>query len=264
MVDPGQVLQQKLVVVLVQPLFPGNVGAVARAMANFGLRELVLVDPPAFDFDRARWRAAGARWLLEHARVVGTVAEAVADCDIAVGCTARKRKWHWPTWEPPELATRTFDSGQRTAVLFGREDSGLDNDALSHCQALLRIPTGGFSSLNLGQAVLVVALQLCEEARRRGWTPEEPVRQGKRSGGAPIPVTAPLPTAPAPLGAHRAVLKHALGALQESHYLDGRSEDLVHVTLEMLLQRAQPTTREVEIMLGMLKKLRFAMANPDA
>ncbi|MCB9762306.1 MAG: hypothetical protein H6739_21080 [Alphaproteobacteria bacterium] len=256
-----------LVIVLVHPLQPGNVGAVARAMANMGLQELVLVDPPAFDLEQARMRAAGGRPMLDRVRIVGTVEEAVADCQLAVGCTARARRWGWPTWDQHELAEQCMESGQRTAVLFGREDSGLGNDALARCQALVRIPTAGLPSLNLAQAVLVVAAALSDAARRRGWMPDEAPRQGKRSGGPTEqrPTDTPLgdtpPPGPAPLGMQRATLVRALDLLDETPYMAGRSREQVAVTLGALLQRAEPTARELEILMGMLSKTRWAVRN---
>lgn len=262
-IAPAEVMASGVVIVLVNPIHPGNVGQVARAMMNMGLGELVLVDPPCFDLERARMRAAGGRPLLDRMRIVGSVAEAVADCQLAVGTTARARRWGWPTWTPGELGERLFADGQRTAILFGREDSGLGNDALAHCQALLRIPTAGLPSLNLAQAVLIVAHSLSERARTLGWVPEEAPRQGKRSGGPDMEARTSTPpeSRPAPLGMQRAALDRALDLLERTPYMRGRSRDLVEVTLGALLQRAQPSAKEVEILLGMSAKTLWAIEN---
>ncbi len=104
--DPALVLRERVRIVLVRPLQPGNVGSVARAMANMGLRRLVIVDPPAFDLERARWMAAGGAALLDQAQFVGSVAQAVAGCALALGTTARVRRWAWPVISPRTLAQR--------------------------------------------------------------------------------------------------------------------------------------------------------------
>jgi len=264
-VDYQQRLRDDIRIVLVNPLFPGNVGAAARAMKNMGLRRLILVDPPAFDMERARWMAAGGKDVLAEARIVGTVAEAVEDCVLAVGCTARDRRWRWPVVEPQELAKRAFEASGPTAVLFGREDSGLDNEALSRCQLLLRIPTDGDPSLNLGQAVLLLAWTLFDTAIQSGWTPEEESRQGKRSGGPAKGPKSPPPeeSPPADLRLQQQVIQEALYLLENTPYMNSRSREQVQVQLGILLQRLGPSEVETDILRGMIRKTRWSLDNPD-
>ncbi|MCP4809242.1 MAG: RNA methyltransferase [Proteobacteria bacterium] len=249
---------------LVQPLQPGNVGAVARAMANTGLRRLVLVDPPSFDMERARWMASGGKRILDEARFVATVEEAVEGCTWAVGTTARKRRWEWAPMDPPSLATQAFEREGPVAVLFGREDHGLDNDSLSWCQAALRIPTSGEPSLNLAQAVLLTCSALFTEARSRGFVGRDDiVRQGKRSGGGPV---SERPRPPSELGSlqmQRRTVDMAVELLQDTPYMLGRNPEQVTVTLGQFLGRAQPTKVELEILLGMIKKTRWKLDHPD-
>lgn len=263
--SPGQVLSEGVVVVLVQPLHPGNVGAVARAMANLGLRRLVVVDPPSFDMERARWMASGGRDILEAARFVATVEEAVEGCTWAVGATARKRRWEWPVLNPRGLAREAFEREGPVALLFGREDHGLDNDALTWCQTALRIPTAGEPSLNLAQAVLMTCSALFDEAMDRGFVPEDSVvRQGKRSGGGALSST-PRPKPPlGDLPVQRRVVDLAVDLLQETPYMLGRNRSQVTVTLGQLLGRAAPTQVELEILLGMLKKTRWALSAAES
>ena len=124
--------QRDIRIVLVNPSHPGNVGAVARAMKNMGLRDLVLVDPQEFPDPRAMWRAAGAKDLVESATVVATLDQAIGDCHFVVGTSARERRIPWPMVEPPECVEQIFQQPKdsKVAVLFGREDSGLSNDEL--------------------------------------------------------------------------------------------------------------------------------------
>jgi TrmH family RNA methyltransferase len=264
-VDFQQRLREDLRIVLVNPLFPGNVGAAARAMKNMGLRKLILVDPPAFDMERARWMAAGGKDILANARIVGTVAEALDDCALAVGCTARVRRWNWPIVEPRALAEKAFAAQGPTAILFGREDSGLDNEALSHCQLLLRIPTDGDPSLNLGQAVLLTCWSVFESALAQGWEPEEESRQGKRSGGpkAGKKRPPPLDRGPASLALQQQVVQEALRLLNSTPYMSSRGDEQVQVQLGMLIQRLAPSAVETDILRGMIRKTLWALNNPE-
>lgn len=249
-------------IVLVRPIHPGNVGSAARAMANMGLDDLVVVDPPCLDLERARWMAAGGRDVLENARFVATVAEAIEGCSLAMGTTARIRRWNWPVYLPQQAADRAL-SEDRCAILFGREDHGLDNDSLAHCQALLRIPTAGEPSLNLGQAVLLTCSRMFDAASATGWRAEEKPRQGKRSGGptkgGAVGVRKTSP--PATLEFQSVVLDRAMELLNETPYMRGRSDELVRVTLSQMLHRAQPSSVEIEILLGMVKKTRWQLDN---
>jgi len=149
-------------VVLIQPSHPGNIGATARAMGNMGISNLILVNPADFPSPIANARAAGADLILENARVVETLDEAIADCELVIGTTARSRSIQWPEVSPSVAAERVVTSLPRsTALLFGRESSGMTNEELERCQYLIRIPVDeAFSSLNLGSAVTVILYEL--------------------------------------------------------------------------------------------------------
>lgn len=150
-------------IVLVGTTHPGNIGAVARAMRNMGLERLSLVAPREFPSEQATARAAGADAILAAARVCATLEEALADCRFVVGASARLRAVAWPELSPREAAPRLLAEGRQgeAAVIFGRESSGLTNEELGRCHALLHIPTDPeFNSLNLAMAVQVVAYEL--------------------------------------------------------------------------------------------------------
>lgn len=250
--------------VLVNPLHPGNVGATARAMANFGLERLVLVDPLALDLERARWMATSGKEVLNKARIVGTLDEALEGVSFAIGTTARKRRWRWPILTPSDLGER-IHSEDSTAILFGREDSGLDNEALARCHALLRIPTGPKASLNLAQAVLLIVSRLHDVARTRGWSPDDAHVDPDSEEGhrLQLPQRAQAKRV-APLGMQLATLNKTLDLLERTAYGRGMNREQVQVTLGQLLQRAQPSHAELEILLGMLAKTRYAVdKGPD-
>ena len=158
---PSALLERTLVV-LVETSHPGNIGAAARAMKTMGLRQLALVRPRAFPSAEATARASGADDLLMQARVVDSLAEAVSDCGVVIGTTARPRYLEWPIMAPREAATWAAGTAAagRIALVFGREQTGLTNEELTACHQAIRIPTSGeFSSLNLAQAVQICAYE---------------------------------------------------------------------------------------------------------
>ncbi len=153
--------------VLVGTQHPGNMGAAARAMKTMGLGRLVLVAPEKPLDEEAFRRSAGAEDVLGDAPVVGTLAEAVADCRLVLGCTARARRVQLEELLPAVAAQRALakagdaaDAGE-VAFVFGRERTGLTNEELQLCHLAVHIPSNPeFSSLNLAAAVQVLAYEL--------------------------------------------------------------------------------------------------------
>lgn len=152
----------RAVFVLARPRNPNNIGAVARAMANFGLDDLRLVEPyaPAWEETRA---AVGGEAVLKRARVLG-LAEAVADAELVLGTGDGRRAVRRPLISLPGLGDylrENLPAGGRVAILLGSEKTGLSNAELAHCSAVLRIPTRPQTpSMNLGQAAAVIAYEL--------------------------------------------------------------------------------------------------------
>jgi len=154
-------------IVLVNTSHPGNIGAAARAMKNMGLSELVLVQPEDFPSGVAVGRAASAVELLENALVTDSLEEAIADCGLVIGASARRRSIPWPMLEPDECGKKAaVESGQhKVALVFGREDSGLNNEELQQCHFHVQIPANpDYSSLNLAAAVMVICYELNKAA----------------------------------------------------------------------------------------------------
>ncbi len=160
---------ERIRIVLIGTSHPGNIGATARAMHNMALSDLALVAPRCEPITAdSVSRASGADHLVHGARVVDTLEEAVADCTLVVGASARSRTLPWPMLSPRELGDRLpqelADPDARIALVFGREDSGLTNAELQRCHAHVHIPTNpDFSSLNLAAAVQVLAYE-CRQA----------------------------------------------------------------------------------------------------
>ncbi len=151
-------------IVLVNTSHPGNIGGAARAMKNMGLSRLYLVAPKEYPADRAVWRAANALDVLDNAVVVDTLDEAIGECALVVGTSARDRRIPWPLLNPRECGERVWQESDshEVAIIFGREDRGLTNDELHKCTYHVHIPSNPeYSSLNLAAAVQV----LCYEVR---------------------------------------------------------------------------------------------------
>ncbi|HEY2008455.1 MAG TPA: RNA methyltransferase [Rhizomicrobium sp.] len=155
-------------IILSQPQMGENVGAAARAMKNFGLGELVLIAPKMeWPNDKAQMLASGSGDILEAAKIFPTAAEALAPYQLVLATTARDRDVVKDIHTPEAAARRLRAAsvqGVRTAILFGGERAGLDNDEMSLCDAVITIPTADFWSLNLGQAVLLLGYEWLKSA----------------------------------------------------------------------------------------------------
>jgi len=151
-------------IVLVNTSHPGNIGAVARAMKNMCLEQMVLVDPIAeFPSGKAWARASGAVDILEKTRKVQTLDEAIADCHWVVGASARMRAIPWPLLDARQCAEKTVleSHHNKVALVFGRENSGLTNEEMEKCHHLVHIPANAeYSSLNIAAAVQVLAYEV--------------------------------------------------------------------------------------------------------
>jgi TrmH family RNA methyltransferase len=150
-------------IVLVEPSHPGNIGAVARAMKNMAFDDMWLVRPRQYPDAEASARASNATDVLAGARRVERLQEAIADCGLVVGATARPRIHNWTVLTPRDLAAQVLQVSPRTrvAVLFGSERFGLENEALERCQSLVKIPVNPeYESLNLAMAVQIVCYEI--------------------------------------------------------------------------------------------------------
>ena len=152
-------------IVLVETFHPGNIGAAARALKNMGLEQLWLVNPREFPSDEADSRAAGAKDLLDQARVVSSVEEAIADCQLVVGTSARERSYDLPLQDLETASAQIWQEAQegQIAILFGRETMGLNNREMLLCNRHLYIDANPeYPVLNVSQAIQLV----CYELRR--------------------------------------------------------------------------------------------------
>jgi TrmH family RNA methyltransferase len=224
--------------VLVATRNPLNIGAAARALANFGFSRLCVVSPYDVAFREAR-SAVGAAPLLEKAEEFGTLAEAVAGCRLVVGTTSvGHRELQHPIRRleyGARLMLRVLPNAD-VALVFGSEKFGLSNEDLSHCQWLMRIPTVGQDlSMNLGQAV---ALCLYEMAR-----------DPKAAGARPVKI------ASATAAESEQITLRLLEALGKSGYVNPVTAVSSEEKVRRLVRRLEIPARDVLVILGMLRQI---------
>ena len=150
-------------IVLVSPLYGGNIGSACRAMANMGLSDLAIVEERSLNMDEARKMACHADDILESRSTYGSLADAIADCGVALGTSVRKGLYRQHAKTPREWAPIVLEDSSRgkVALVFGREDKGLRNDELALCSRVIEIPSSdAYASLNLSQAVMVCCYEL--------------------------------------------------------------------------------------------------------
>jgi len=224
-------------IVLCRPSHPGNIGAAARAMKTMGLSDLRLVAPEKFPAPEARWMATNAIDVLDQARIHATLAEAISDCIQAFALSARTREWSTPVLDARTAAARAAEAGGNVAFVFGNEQAGLTNEEMLACQTLVHIPASPeFSSLNLAQAVQVVAYELfmvsaLNSFQMRG---EKPATVADREG----------------------LYGHLEQAAIESKFFDPASGSRLPTRLRRLFSRVPDLEREeVNILRGLLNAL---------
>lgn len=231
-------------IILIGTTHPGNIGAVARAMKNMGLHDLVLVNPRFFPHEDATARASGADDILASTVVVNTLDEALSDVIYVAGASARSRTIGWPSMVPRECAARLNEESQRgtVAVVFGPENSGLNNDDLDRCHTLLTIPTvPGFSSLNLAMAVQILTYELHIAAL--GDPQPEKISEVPLASGDEL----------------QYFYAHLEQVLSVSGFLDTGNPNLAMRRLRRLFSRAEPDKNEINMLRGILVSL-----DPDA
>jgi tRNA (cytidine32/uridine32-2'-O)-methyltransferase len=225
--------------VLARTSHPGNIGAAARAIRTMGFWRMVLVAPHHYPDPQVTAMAAGADDVLANLAVAGSVPEAVADCTRVYGLSARRRGVNLPELDPRtavgEIAP-LLRQGNEVALLFGNERSGLDNEELSICHAMIQIPSvEEFSSLNLAQAVQLMAWEL--RMATLGVAPEPPPDHD-----AP----------PVSVEQMERFFEHLFATLHAINFHKGRSAKTIEQRLRRLFHRATPDSRELRILHGVL------------
>ena len=225
--------------VLVRTSHPGNIGSAARAIRTMGFQRLELVMPARFPDREANALAAGADDVLADAGIHEDMVASLAGCSLALGLSARRRGVNLPEISPREAAKQVLAAaarGEQVALVFGNERTGLENEELARCHAMVRIPSvDDFSSLNLSQAVQVMAYEL--RVAMLGDTP------------APLPLHEEPPADAARM---EQFYVHLAQTLDDIDFHKGREPTTIMLRLRKLFQRAQPDERELRVLHGIL------------
>ncbi|MCH7374049.1 tRNA (cytosine(32)/uridine(32)-2'-O)-methyltransferase TrmJ [Aeromonas sp. MR19] len=224
-------------IVLVNTSHTGNMGSAARAMKTMGLTQLVLVDPQTLPDDNAMALAAGASDVLANARIVSTLDEAIADCGLVIGTSARSRTLSWPMLDPREAGEKAVVEGVKhpVALVFGRERTGLTNDELQKCHYHVAIAANPeYSSLNLAMAVQTI----CYEVRMHWLQDQVPEVESE----------ADYPSADQLEGFYQ----HLEQTLLKTGFIADDHPGQVMSKLRRLFNRARPETVELNILRGIL------------
>lgn len=236
----------RLVVILVRPRYPENVGAAARACLNMGCPELRLVAPEEPDLERALPMATPhARSLLEQAGVSPDLPAALAGLDAAFGTTARLGGWRAAVAAPRTLAAEVAERlgrGQRLGLVFGPEDRGLTNAETMLLDGLCSIPTAREgTSLNLAQAVMVL-LHECFQARRQAAAPAGQPTERQGVG----------------LREREALVQAMREALLAIDYLKDQNTDYFLLPARRALSRLEPSRAEYDMLMGVCRQILWA------
>ena len=239
-----------LVIVLVEPQLGENIGAAARAMANFGLARLRLVRPrQAWPNDKARMMATGAGRVVDEAELYDTLEAAIADCTFVLATTARAHDQAKPVAGPDEAAALIAPhvaAGETVAILFGRERNGLENDEVALADCIVTLPVNpAFASLNLAQAVVIVAYE---------WF---------RLAGAGLPFAMPEKSPSAPkeqLLAFFTSLERELEKVEFFRPPDKR--ETMQINLRNIFTRMQPTQQDIQTLHGVIMAIAEGRKGP--
>ena len=228
---------QNIKIILVGTTHPGNIGAVARAMKNMCLENLAFVNPQCKVGEVAFARSSGAHAVLDQAQHFDDLQQAVADCHVVFGTSARIRSMPMP-FVSPEQACHEISKKEKDikiAIVFGREHSGLTNEEMDCCHYALTIPTNeSFSSLNLGAAVQVVSYELFKHSK--DVEAESPSEVEERASMSEL----------------QGFMDHLEKTLVEIDFLDLENPKLLMKRLTQLSMRQQLTQNEVSIFRGIL------------
>jgi tRNA/rRNA methyltransferase len=246
------------VVLLVRPQMADNIGMVARAMANFGLEELRLVDPrDGWPNEKARAAASGANDVIDQATAYPDLKQAVGDLHWVCATTARQRHMDKPLLSPEQAAAellRRIEEGQRCAILFGPERQGLENDDVALADAVVMAPVNPrFASLNLAQAVLLLGYEWLKTAQRGTLGRVTPKEVEMLAG--PRPKGGALATKIEVVG----LFEHLEAELDEAGFLKPPEKRASMVrNIRTLIQRMEPSGQEVRTLRGIVAALTYA------
>lgn len=238
-------LLDRLRIVMINTSDSGNIGAAARAMKTMGLRQLVLVQPEEFPTAKATARASAAADLLHNARVVQTLDEAIGDCQLVFGTSARLRTIPWPLIDPRQGAARVMNEpeGADIAILFGREDAGLTNEELRRCHFHICIPANEeYPVLNIGAAIQVICYEMRMAALERQASPVAPDQSGMQQWDEPLVSSEDM----------ERFLRHFEETLLDINFFDPNNPKQLVTRVRRLFLRTRMDRLEMNLLRGVL------------
>ena len=237
-------LLDRVRIVLVNTSDCRNIGSAARAMKTMGLSQLVLVDPIEMPNGQAQALAAGATDVLANVKVVKTLEEAITDCGLVVGTSARSRTLPWPMLGPRECGEKLVQEAHDypVALVFGRESSGLTNDELQLCHFHVQIPANPeYSSLNLAMAVQTLSYEV-----RMNYLEQQAQQHQASSQSNDDDTEYPV------VDDTERMFEHFEQALKKTGFIVPSHPGLVMTKLRRLINRARPDVKEVKMLRGIL------------
>jgi len=238
-------------VVLIATTHSGNIGAAARAMKTMGLSRLTLVNPKTFPSEEATARASGAQDILENARVVTSLDQALFDSEVVFGASARLRNLSCPCIPPREYAEKIIHehTGRNIALLFGRESSGLTNEELDRCHYLVNIQTTeDFYSLNIAAAVQVLSYELRSSFL---YAQQHNIKDSNK-----LDITTESDEALASGKSMQHFYQSLESLMVEVEYLDPKNPRFLMRRLHNIFNRIRLTQSEINILLGILAAIK--------
>ncbi|MFA5688349.1 MAG: RNA methyltransferase [Kiritimatiellales bacterium] len=239
-------LLENIRIVLVAPKYGGNIGSICRVMMNMGMTDLAVVAPEkSLDREDARRLAFRAETLLDEIKIFATLQDAVADCTVVAGTSARTGLYRDHAYLPRDIAPVVLDSAahHKAALVFGREDKGLFNDEIAVCTHIINIPSSGlYRSLNLSHAVMICCYEIFLLAGDTSYSP-------------------PAERSPEADGAMRNRLYAAWeAAMLETGFCEPEKLDHMMLGLRRIFSRGKLTDNDIRILLGLARQSRWVAA----
>lgn len=241
---PSKANLSNITVVLVNPMYSENIGSTARACANFGVSNLILVKPEELDEKKMKAMATKAGWfVLENMKIFDELPKALTEFNYVIGTTARLGKRRMVHHTPREIAPYVCELSvnNKIAILFGNERLGLSNEDLSLCDSVITIPTTEHASLNVSQAVIIILYEIFQEAS----TPKIPKSQLASQQEIMI------------------MLKLIEKTLEAIDYIPHENKTLWYTTIRRFLSKLELTSKEVKIIQGFCRQILWALGKKE-
>ncbi|OQX39606.1 MAG: tRNA (cytosine(32)/uridine(32)-2'-O)-methyltransferase TrmJ [Oceanospirillales bacterium LUC14_002_19_P2] len=231
-------------IVMIRTWHPGNIGSALRAMKTMGLRHLTLVNPPHWPHPDADTMAAGAADLINQVKVVDSLAEAIADCSLVIGTSARSRSFSWPMLSPRACGQQVIQEAENSqvALVFGQETMGMTNEELQQCNYHVCIPGNPeYPVLNVASAIQILCYEIRQSVEDQFVTESDSISEDIVS----------YPDA----RSMEQFYQHLEEALYHVNFIIRQHPDNAMTKLRRLFNRARPESEEMNMLRGILSRV---------